>query len=353
MPGSAVEAKLVVGGYAWANWTRYELDADYTTPADAWSFEVHNPSHAQLAALTTGSAIQVLVGDQVAQKGFLERRQARRAKDGGTVIALSGRDLGAPLLDCTPKASWIWRNVSLESLAKQALAELGVTATVSAHADAKTLRSVQKAEPGETYWQVIERYAKKLRLLPWMSPAGVLHLDRPDYTSEPVATLIHGRTSYASQTNVIEFVHDEDLAGRYSDVTVVGQVPGNDSLFGSAACQVKGTAKDAGMAAKGLYRPTVMDDGDVASSTEASARAAWEVSHRQYEAQSLQVVVPGHGPTSMTLWELNTQVTVVDEVFGTSGTWWIAGRRLLRDRKGGSRSALTLRVPGALLPAVA
>lgn len=354
MSGEAPSAVVVVGAFAWQNWASYEIEADYTTPADAWTVEVRNPSAAQIAAVTTGSVVQVLVANRVALKGFLERRSFRRSRGGGTALSLSGRDLAGPLTDCAPPASWTWRNLSLAAVAQKALTELGILATISAAAEAQAPRPIIKTEPGETYWQLIERHARKLRLLPWMSPDGVLHIDRPDYTSAPVATLTLGRVgSLGAETNVLEAAYTEDMTGRFSDVTVVGQLAGTDQVFGAGAAHLSGTAQDAGVVLKGLYRPTLVDDGELRSSQEATARAQWEVSNRQFHAEVLEYVVPGHGPTTKTLWTPNTQVAVRDEYTGLSGVWWIAGRRLLRDRSAGTRTSLTLRRPNTLLPAVA
>lgn len=352
MSGSPA-AVLVVGAHSWRNWVRYTLESEYVTPADGWSVEAANPTLAQLAALSPGQPVQLLVGDQVALKGHLERVGISRTRQGGTVVQLSGRDLAGPLLDCSPAASWRWQNLSLAAVTRKALDELGVVATVSAHADATAQRPLIKAEPGETYWQVIDRYAKKVRLMPWMSPAGVLNLTRPDYTSAPVAHLVNGRVgSRAQATNVLDGSYSDDITGRYSDVTVIGQAKGSDDAYGEAACKLKGSARDAGIVAKGLYRPTTIDEGELRSTTEAKARAAWEVSQRQHDAEQLQYVVAGHGPTTTTLWAPNQQVTVEDEVAGVDGTWWVAGRTLTRDRSGGTRTTLSLRRPNTLLPAV-
>ena len=348
MSGSATPISLVIGATTWTNWTSYEVDADFVSPADTWSVEVHNPSAPQLAALVTGTPVVLMVGSAVAMRGLLERKEIRRTASAGTVVALSGRDLAAPLIDCSPPASWGYTNTPLAAVAQAALTELGVAGTVSAAPEAQQPRGRIKTEPGETYWNLIERHAKKLRLMVWMTPEGILQLGRPDYLSAPVGTLVHG----ARGGNVLEASYSEDLAGRFTDVTVVGQFAGTDDAFGAAAGQVKGTAQDSELRARGLYRPTTIDDGDVESSTEARARAAWEVSNRAFAAQQLQYMIAGHEAAPGVLWAPNQQVVVRDELVGITGTWWISGRRFTRDRAGGTRTALSLRPPGLLLPAI-
>lgn len=350
MSGSTTPIRLVMGASAWSNWTRYDIDSDFVTPADSWSFEVHNPTALQLAALVTGVAVTLQVGTATVLRGVLERKTIRRSKGSGTVITVGGRDLSGPLVDCAPPSSWSFVQTPLATVAQAALTELGISATVTASAEATAPRAHIKAEPGETYWQVLERVAKKLRLMLWMAPEGVLHIGRPDYTSPPVGVLLNSSTAGC---NVLEAAYSDDLAGRFTDVTVLGQVAGSDDAFGASAAQVKGTAQDTVLRARGLYRPTTLDDGDVESTVEAKARAAWEVSQRQYEATQLQYVVAGHGPSAGVLWAPNQQVTVVDELVGTSGVWWISSRRFTRDIDSGTRTELVLRPPNLLLPAVA
>jgi len=350
---SRSEILLVVGTSAWANWTSYEVSAQFETPSDGWRVEARNPTSTQLAELLPGVAVVLMIGSTTVLQGRLDRRELRRTRDGGTVVTLSGRDLAGQLVDCSPPTSWAWRNVSLATLAEKALADLGLTATVAAHADAQRSLAWAKSEPGESYWQVIERYARKARLMPWTTPSGELRLDRPDYTSSPVASLVNAITAPRKRdTNVLESVYVDDISSRYSTITVLGQAKGTDSLFGASAAHLRGEATDSVLADRGLARNLVMDDGDLRSSSEATQRAEWEISHRRYQGESLEYVVQGHGPTADEVWQLDTMVDVYDELAQISASWWLAGYRLLRDRRLGTRSALTLRPPNSLLPPV-
>lgn len=353
MPGSP-EATLIVGAFSWSNWTRYELEADYEAPADSWSVEVANPTAAHVAALTPGLPVVMLVDSVPALRGWLERVEVRRSRAGGLTLALSGRDLAGPLVDCCPGPTWSLPTTSLAVAATKALAELGVPAIVKPSPEALVPMSIIKAEPGETYWQMLTRYCRRLRLMPTMTPAGVLSLGRPDYITPPVAALFHGATpATANQTNVLEVSYTRDIAQRFSQVTVLGQSAGGGSLFGElGAGQLVGAAVDPALVALGVHRPLVLDDGQVGSVTEATDRARWEVSTRAYRGQEYSCVVPGHGPARKVLWAPNQTVTVVDEVAGVTGLWWVSGRRLIRDRQQGTRAALTLHPAGTLLPPV-
>lgn len=346
------EVTLVLGAYAWSNWASYEVAVAADCPAGTWTVDARNPTPAQLSLLTLGSPTSLMVGTRQVLRGYLDRVETRRSRS-GTSVRLSGRSLAAPLVDCCPPASWSWRQVSLATLAEKACSELGVPATVEARAaEASALVAYAKAEPGETYWQVLERYARKARIMPWMSGPGTLALGRPDYTTAPVAELVIGLAASRNRTNVQEASRVRDLAGRYSSYTVLGQGRGGRKATAATAGQPVGRAADAELVAAGLVRPLVLDDGDLRSTAEAQARAEYEASMRLYAADVLECVVPGHGPSLAEIWAPDSQVTVLDELNGISGTRWISAARFLRDREGGTRTALTLRVPGTLLPAV-
>lgn len=353
MPGSP-EARLIIGAFSWTNWVRYELEADYESPADAWTVEVAAPSAAHMAVLSTGLPVVVLVDNAPALRGWLERIELRRGRQSGLTLVLSGRDLAAPLVDCCPGASWSLLNTNLQVAATKALAELGIPAVVEPAPEALVPVPLIKAEPGESYWQMLTRYCRRQRLMMSMSPAGVLSLGRPDYITPPVCALVHGGTpATAPSTNVLEVEYVDDISSRYSQVTVLGQGAGGGTLFGQVALsQVLGVATDAALLARGLHRPLVLDDGHVSSPVEATDRARYEVSMRAYRGQVWSCVVAGHGPVRGVLWAPDQTVTVLDEVSGVTGLWWVSGRRMIHDRQQGTRTALTCHPAGTLLPPV-
>lgn len=348
----AADVTLLVAGQAWDSWTSYELEADYLTPADGWSVTARNPNSLQLALLRTGLPVILQVAGQPILRGLLERVESSLSRDGGHEITLSGRDLAAPLVDCSPGVTWSFKNLPLSAVAQMALSELGVAATVLAAPEALVPRRSIKAEPGETYWEVLERYAKKARLGLWMSPLGVLTIGRPTYTSAPVGIVKHSTVkALRGGNNILSARYTEDLSGQRSPVTVVGQGAGGAAW--PSASQITGAYIDADLTSRGLLRPILIDDGEVSSIPEAIARARWEVSYRAFQARQLEVEVAGHLCKAVppTAWAPDQMVGVQDDLHGIVGVWWLRAVRMTRDRDGGTRTALTLHPPLLYLPA--
>ncbi|HND28869.1 MAG TPA: hypothetical protein PLA94_02685 [Myxococcota bacterium] len=332
---SGSRAILVVGGSAWTNWASYEVESDFFTPADSWQVEVRAPSVEQLAQVQPGAKVAVLIDELPALQGYLERRFIRR-EAAGTLLTLAGRDLAAPLVDCTPGPSWRFSGMSLEAVAQKALTELGVLARISAGPAAKVARSIV-GELGETYWACLERYAKLAGLFVWMDPDGTLNIGRPDTTGQPVATIGERVLSAEMETT---------WNGRFSEITVLGQATGRspewtgtgEALSGES-CSFSITARDPEITD---HRPLFLDIGGMDGTGDAKARATHEVNQRAFQASRLAYVIPGHGPKTGSLWAPNQRVHVVDPANNIDAIWWVQSRRLTYNAEG-ARTHLTLR----------
>lgn len=341
----ADELVAVVGGQAWANWTSYRVDRDILTPADGWQLSVGNPTAAQVAAIQEGSAIALSIGATPLLRGWVDTKQLSRSRD-GTRLVLNGRDQVAPLVDCSATTQLI-SGTTVAAAAQKALQSLGIAARVDADAAATTPVRVA-VEPGETFWDVLERLAKAAGVMVWAEP-GVLRIGRPDYVSAPVASLVLSDTPLRS--NIVSIEHSWNVSGRRSTVQVGGQGGGSDTLFGATSSSVRGTATDAELVAMGLVRPLILSDADASSASAARARAEWEVSRRQGEAWTATVGLRGNGPSPGQVWTPNTVVTLDDDRAGVHGPHWISAVSLSGSRDQGTRTALTLRRLGAILPA--
>lgn len=337
--------KLLCGGRVYTTWTRYQVERDLLTPAATWTVEVADPADEDVATITEGTAIVLMVGKTILLRGWVDERQLSSSRDGGDRLSLSGRDLAGPLVDCNPPRSWSQKNTTLVDLARRVLAELGVTATVVAESpQASEAIRWAHAEPGETFWELLARLARARRCMIWVG-ASSLHIGRPDYTSEPVGDLQRATARPLSlANNVLGAEITWKVSGRRSHVTVLGQAEGpwDDA-------QLVGKAKDQELVDLGLYRPMVVDDGEIKSTSQARARARYEASKRRGEALVATYTVPGHGPKAGQVWTPNTRVNVFDERAGLQGVHWLAACSFGKDR-GGTTTRLTLREDDAILP---
>lgn len=327
------------------------MDLDVLTPAAGWSLSAANPTPAQIEAITEGSPILLQVGGADVLVGWIDQKRLSSSRS-GTILSLSGRDHVAPLVDCSVPMTWSLKNITLYLLATQILAHLGIPAIVFGPNDIDEPIPRVHPEPGESFWDLLVRYARERRLLVWAQP-GQLHISRPNYVTPPVGALCRRVPGpLAAANNVLSADHTWKVSQRRSPVTVVGQGAGGDALFGAAAGRVVGTATDPVLTALGLARPLVVQEGTIRTNARALARARWEVEKRAGDGWIGSYTIPGHGPTSASIWGLDEIVTVLDEVAGISGPRWVAAVRFTRSRSSGTTTTLTLRDLHALLPPV-
>lgn len=343
-----VEVKVAIGAWTWTSWTSLELDADYMVPASAWTVTARTPDAVTWSQLAPGLPVVIEAGGDVVLRGTLEAISSRRTKAGGLEVRLSGRDLAAALVDCGPGPSWAFPSTTLAATAQAAMAALGVLGTVEPSAEASTPISV-RPETGESYWELLNRYAKRARLGLWMSPLGILRIGRPDYLALPVATLVNSRLVPASN-NVLDWAYTRDVTQQRSPVTVVGQA--GDSDFGAPVTSALGLALDADLVTLGLSRPLWLDDGEVGSILSATDRAREEVSRRRLSAERIEATVPGLFAAPATVWTPGQMVAVQDDIHGQTGLWWVRSRAIRMDQQSGTRTTLVLHPPNLYLPAV-
>jgi prophage tail gpP-like protein len=79
--------------------------------------------------------------------------------------------------------------LSLEEVIAKVVRPLGVT-NIRIEAESSIRSDKVSVEPGERAWDTLVRAASARGLWPWFAPDGTLVIGGPDYTAEPVATLV-------------------------------------------------------------------------------------------------------------------------------------------------------------------
>lgn len=344
------EVTAIVGSSAYQNWTAYTVDLDFLTPTDAFTLTVANPTPSQVSAVGEGTSITLMIGGDIILKGWVDEKRYQGSR-AGDLMTLAGRDAVSPLVDCHAPLTWSWKDIPLSKLASLALSELGVTLAVDAAAEAEEPISWVHAEPGETYWDILEREAKRTSLMLWSTP-GCLHIGRPTYSGTLVGQLRRMVTQpFNASNNVKSAEITWKVSNRRSPITVTGQSSGSDSLYGTGASRLSGQALDSGLVELGLWRPCQLHDAGVRSTRAAKDRASWEVSRRRGETWVARYSVSGHRPSADGVWEIDTLVDLADERVGINGPKWISGVRFQKSRAG-TETTLTLREIDSILPPV-
>lgn len=343
--------EVSIRGRVQSHWTRYEIDSDLMTPADAWSVTLSTSGLTVPAEIQPGAAVRVTLGGEVALAGHLDERMVS-VDEGRMVLQLSGRDQAAVLLDCSaPITSGL--NLPLDEVVTRLVRPLGIT-SVRIEADQTLPREKVSTEPGDTAWDALRRAAEANGLWPWFEPDGTLVVGGPRYDVPVVCTLLMRMGPSAAGNNLLRLAEMRSLVPRYSHVTVLGQAAASGVGAGerSARAAITSNVQDTGVP---LYRPRVLVDHEATSTSIAQARAIKAISDGRVQGYTLMATVQGHRvpagqPGAGKLWAAGQRVDVVSDPHGITGTFFVMARRFQGGEGVGQITQLTLKEDGAWVP---
>lgn len=324
---------LSIAGHTHGDWLRYTIDSDFFTPADGWqlSLGVHGnlPDY-----VVPWAEVQIRVGEDLVMTGRIDQIIQRYDKD-RHVVDITGRDGAAVLLDCSAPV-FVAREITLAEAVATVVRPFGITGLEIAERDAAFVKTT--VEPGMSAWEVIQQAAEASGLWAWFAPDGTLRVAAPDYTTPPVADLImYGDDP--TRNNVLELSAREDMARRWSEVTVLAQGAGTESSGGKAS--MRGTATDDSVT---WYRPLIIREGCLDNPGDALKKAKKRLADGIMDSLTITAKVRGHRTSDGILWEPGQRVTL------NSGTVYFLTRRTFSGGRDGITTTLTLKPDGVWLP---
>lgn len=336
-PDNAIE--LQVGGMVHSDWESYDIDSDLLTPADAWHLRLVLREGDLPDVVVPGAEVQVRVGGDLVLTGHIDDVNDETSKD-GVRFSIAGRDNAAVLLDCSSPI-FTAQMVSLVDIVAKVVRPLGIE-KIRPFADNLRIREKINVEPGETAWETLTHAAEANGLWPWFEPDGTLVIGGPDYDKPPVATLVLRRDGRGN--NVLNIGRRRSVAGRYSEVTVLGQKPGTSLEDGKHA--LKATEPDKGMT---WYRPRIVVDYEADSEAVCRSRAIKLLADSRLKGFTLQATAEGHrivapGQASHgLLWTPGQRVRVISDGQKIDAVFFLMARKFTGGRQQGSRTVLTLK----------
>ena len=333
------ELTLLVNGQAHADWESFDVDSDLMIPADAWRVTVGLPRGDVPPAVAPGTPCELRIGDETVMTGRVDAVEHEVSKRSHT-LTLMGRDGAAVLVDCSAPV-FTARQTTLAEIVAQMVRPLGVT-KVRIDAETQYTREKINVEPGDTAWNALQHAAEANGLWPYFAPDGTLIVGGPDYAQPPVGTLSLRRGDAAIDNNILSISRRDDIADRFSEVTVLGQTHGTAVAAGRH--NLKDTARDAGVT---WYRPKIIIDHEADNSAIALARARKAVADGRILGFTLDIKVQGfHVPETGRLWQPGQRVEIVSEPHKISGVYFLMGRRFRLSRNEGSVTELRFKEDG-------
>lgn len=327
--------KLLIGGKVHKEWSSYDIDSNFQTPADAWNVSLGLPDGKIPEVVKPGADVQVMIGEDTVLKGQID--DVNHSVSRQASLSMNGRDQVAVLLDSSAPI-FVSKEISLEEVVAKIVRPLGIS-KIKIQSKNKTLTAEKiNIEPGMTAWDALETAARANGLWPWFEPDGTLVIGGPDYEQKPVATIFLNKDGKNNNAESMELT--QSVAGRYSEVTVLAQSHGTGEAGKNA---IKGTAKDESMR---IHRPHIVIDGDVSSKEEAERKALKIINDSRLAATTLTAVVQGHRTSEGLLWSPGQRIHVTSDVFGLDEVWFLMSRRFTGGRGRPTVTTLTLKEDG-------
>ncbi|OYZ03505.1 MAG: hypothetical protein B7Y42_00570 [Polaromonas sp. 28-63-22] len=306
------DCRLLIDGKEYGGWTRLEVQRGIEQIAGGFVLQLTQryPGDGGGAVgalpplqLREGLPCQVYLGADLVIGGYVDDYETDDTATSAQV-RLSGRDKTADLVDCSAiYKTGQWRGAKLEKIVADICAPFKITVLVAPGTNTGDVFKRYALEEGEKAFDAIDRACRLRAVLVTSTPAGELLICTAGTTDSGVA-LIEG-------VNMLKFNSRHSWKERHSEVTLKGQVPGDDHENGAAAAHLKASGQDAEI---NRYRPLVVMAEHGTSTKALADRAAWEVKVRMGRGKRGGCTVvgwrTGKDGQEGALWQPNTLVQV-------------------------------------------
>lgn len=332
---------LLVGGARLSGWDSIRVTRGMERCPNDFEITMTERFGGELASARTvvnvGDACDVLIGDDLVIRGYLDRF-VPSISQGQHTIQASGRGRCQDLVDCA--AEWPGGQISASSalgVAQKLCEPYGLSATCLSDPGAAIPTMV--LNNGETAFEIIERVCRFSALLAYESPDGNLVLSRVG--TDKAASGFQEGVNVESAS--ITYTADQ----QFSEYMVVRM-----------SMDVLQDAGDAGNIVETVTNPNikrhrrriiVAEGGDMGSEI-AKQRAQWECSRRFGRAAQLRLTTDSWRDSAGVLYTPNTKVDIDFPTLKAPKRTWLISEVTYRRAEGGTACDLVIMPPEAFEP---
>ena len=265
--------------------------------------------------LKLGQQARVFIDENLVITGYIESLDISYSA-GSHSINVSGRDIGGDLIDSSIRQkSYIQRDFF--KLVNLVLVDNGYSIKVINNVGTLTLEPTEtiKTEQGDSVFDFLDRYAKKLQVLLKISPNGDLEIIRED--DEVVKNFLIN--DFTQNNNILSASLNLSTVNRFNLIEVYSQ--DNNKTHTKTGISQKGTATDSNIRAT---RRKVITMNTASQSKSLTALAEWNINLRRAKGSRYSCKVVGFY-SGKDIWQPNKLVNIVDYTAQVKGNFLIQG----------------------------
>lgn len=272
-----------------------------------------------------GQKARVFIDDNLLITGFIEDLDKEISPSSHSKTA-SGRDIGGDIIDSDIiQKSYNQRN--FEKLVNLVLKDNGFSIKVINKVGILNLEATEtiKTEQGQSIFNFLDQYAKKLQVLLKMDKNGNLNIIRED--NDVVKNMLIN--NYTSDTNILTSRLKLSTIDRFNVVEVYSQ--GNNKTHTKTSISQKGRAIDPQIR---TTRRKILTMDTASESKSLKALAEWNIQVRRAKGSRYTCKTLGFYSSNKTLWQPNTLVDIIDYDMEVQGTFLIQGVEFTQNLQG-------------------
>ncbi len=375
-------ATLEVDGQLIDEVIEFDYSSDVLAVGDECHFTVSNPHQKYTGSLQIGAKVRLYLSNPMVNGGaktlkhlgILVERNAEYGTQ-GSLLRLTTADLGWHLVNCCAPLWYNLRKATYADLvnptAKHTILDksfgiegirfdnnmnrklkLGVAAVRAASQRVLDPVFAIQVEPGDTIYDKIAEYSRRLNLLVNVSCDGYLQCFNPNYHRAPKYHLRCLMGSRANQNNIVRSSLYESARTIWTDVECVGEQIGYEGPKdpNNANAEKKRGGFHNPKALPFVHRLT-FGDGEMYERKYARKQAEWKYKRGIFDSWYVRYTVAGHYHTSSDRnlwWESDLMYDVKDEELGVDGVLYGASVLYSSNRSVGDTTDIIIRKPGLL-----
>ena len=263
-----------------------------------------------------GQKAKVFIDSILITTGFIEELDKEVSSSSHSKTA-SGRDVGGDIIDSDIiQKSYNQRN--FQRLVNLVLKDNGFSIKVINKVGILNLEATEtiKTEQGQSIFDFLDKYAKKLQVLLKIDKNGNLNIIRED--NDVVKNMLIN--NYTADTNILASRLKLSTIDRFNLIEIYSQ--GNNKTHTKTGISQKGKATDPQIRAT---RRKILTIDTASESKSLKALAEWNIQVRKAKGSRYTCTTLGFYSSNNTLWQPNTLVDIIDYDMEVKGTFLIQG----------------------------